>query len=179
MVGPPKYLSDLAKIEADVRVICRACGYEVDWDREGLARWILQRGGSTVWTEITRGMVCPKRKCKSTNHNAIAVPFSRRAPNEPVHLRPIERKVIEVALEVLRNAAARSPYGPVGTPSVRLALYALKLFLPDRQLLAEFWDKANNSDRPARSRGQRLTAASGVDSRLAFGGRLGRADRAF
>ena len=102
-----------------------------------------------MWTEITRGMICPKRKCESTNHYAIAVPFSRRAPNEPVHLRPIERKVIEVALEVLRDAAARSPYGPVGTPSVRLALYGLKLFLPDRHLLAEFWDKANNPNRPA------------------------------
>jgi len=31
MVGHPKHLSDLKKIEADVRFTCSRCGFEDDW----------------------------------------------------------------------------------------------------------------------------------------------------
>ena len=78
MVGPPKHLSDLDKIEADVRITCRRCGFEDDWDRGELARHVLAIGGNLVWTEVTRHMVCRRFGCGSTELRALAVPFARR-----------------------------------------------------------------------------------------------------
>jgi hypothetical protein len=48
MVGAAKHLSDLNKIEADVRITCRKCGFEDDWDRHELARHVLAIGGSLI-----------------------------------------------------------------------------------------------------------------------------------
>jgi hypothetical protein len=58
VVGAPKQLSDLNKIEADVRITCRQCGFEDDWTPAELARHVLAIGGSTVWSEVTRHLVC-------------------------------------------------------------------------------------------------------------------------
>ena len=45
MVVSPKHLSDLAKIEADVRIRCRECGFEEDWTIESLGRHLLETHG--------------------------------------------------------------------------------------------------------------------------------------
>ena len=46
-------LSDLATIEADVRITCRRCRFEEDWSRDDLARHLDALGGSEVSSAIT------------------------------------------------------------------------------------------------------------------------------
>jgi hypothetical protein len=147
MVGDPKQLSDLAKVEADVRIVCRCFTFEDDWDLNALARRLRRIGGSTVWTEITRGMRCNRPGCKSTNLYALPVEYGQAKPNAPVALSPLDRAMIDLALTILRDATRRSKTGQVGTADVRLALYVVHGHLRDAKLVREFWIAATEPDR--------------------------------
>ena len=81
MVGSPKHLSDLDKIEADERITCRRCGSEDDWTTADIARHLFEIGGSTIWSEIRRYMTCRRFGCGSSELWALAVPFARRPAN--------------------------------------------------------------------------------------------------
>lgn len=145
MVGPPKNLSDLDRIEADVRITCRACGWEIDWSVPELRTSLLASGGNTTWTQITRGMICGRPRCRSTNLYPLAVPFAQRAPNAPIRLLAIDRAIIAAALAILEEAARRSNSEPVATPAVRLALYATHRYHRDDELTRRYWEAAQMS----------------------------------
>jgi hypothetical protein len=111
VVSSPKHLSDLAKIEADVRITCRRCRFEVDWRREDVAQHLREIGGSLVWSEITRHMVCGRAGCGSPD------------------------------LRILREAVAGSAGQSVATIEVRLALLVLHRYVRNGVLIRQFWER--------------------------------------
>ena len=144
MVGHPKHLSDLAKIEADVRIICRECRLEEDWTAESLGRYLHRTKGSGVWSEITRGMKCRRLGCPSGDLYPLAVPFSRKPPNMPRKVSPLDAIRISVALQILRDAAKVADDGGAATLPVKLALYVLHPHLRDPELVREYWSYAEH-----------------------------------
>ena len=142
MVGPPKHLSDLEKIEADVRIICRQCRYEEDWTTASLSRFLHRTGGNATWTEITRGMRCRRLGCPSTLLYPLAVPFARKPANMPRKVSPLDALRISVALQILRDAAQVADQGRAATLPVKLALYVLHPHLRDPELVREYWSYA-------------------------------------
>ena len=78
MVGQPKNLADLRKIDADLRVVCRACGRRRVFDRELLHSDLLRRGKSTDWTLMPRHFRCSGRGCRSRDVRLEILPFARR-----------------------------------------------------------------------------------------------------
>lgn len=142
MVGPPKHLSDLAKIEADVRVTCRRCRFEVDWRREDLAQHLREIGGSLVWSEITRHMVCRRAGCGSPDLRALPVPYARRPANLRRRIGKLDERLIETALRILVDAVARSRGRSVATIEVRLALLVLHRYIRNGELIRQFWERA-------------------------------------
>lgn len=167
MVGSPKHLSDLARIEADVRIVCRRCGFEEDWTRAALAGHLLAIGGSQVWSEITRHLRCRRFGCGSTELRALAVPFGRRTANVPRRIGRLDQNLLAAALGVLEAAANRSRGQAVATLEVRLALLVVHRYARDRECVRRFWDRASTPDRsvdnglgePLQSIRQRLVAA--------------------
>lgn len=147
MVGQPKHLSDLHKIEADVRITCRRCRFEDDWTREALAAHLFAMGGSQVWSEITRHLRCRRFGCGSSDLRAQAVPCARRQANVPRRIGKLDAQLVRTAMKVLEEAVARSRGQAVATAQVRLALLVLYRYLRDRELVRRFWQFASMGTR--------------------------------
>lgn len=67
-----------------------------------------------------------------------ADPVRQAARPAPRH----RHALVNLSLQILREAAQRSAREPVGTIEVRLALHVLRPFVQEQQLLAEFWKAA-------------------------------------
>lgn len=147
MVGPPKHLSDLLKIEADVRITCRRCGFEDDWSREALAEHLFAIGGSQVWSEITRHLRCRRFGCGSADLRAVPVPYARRPANMPRRIGRLDAQLVGTAIKILEQAVARSNKQAVATLEVRLALLVIHRYARDRALVRRFWERASSSSR--------------------------------
>jgi hypothetical protein len=143
MVGSPKHLSDLDRIEADVRITCRRCGFEDDWTTADLARYLFEIGGSTVWSEITRYLTCRRFGCGSPELWALPVPFARRPANMKRRVGALDARTIDVALRILQAAASMQSGGSTATLEVRLALLVLYRFTRDREAVRKFWERAS------------------------------------
>ena len=124
MVGDPKNLSDLDKIEADVRITCWKCGFEDDWTVAALSRHLHETGGSTVWSVLTRTRSCRRFGCGSSDVRALIVPYARRPANMPRRIGELDRRLVDTALAILTEAA-RNRTGSAATLEVRLALLVL------------------------------------------------------
>ncbi|MBB5713883.1 hypothetical protein [Sphingomonas aerophila] len=147
MVGQPKHLSDLARIEADVRITCRECGFEEDWQRDAFARHLFALGASQVWSEITRALRCRRFGCGSTNLRAAAVPFARRAANMPRRVGRLDAHLLDTAMKVLEQAVHTSRGRAVATLELRLALLVVYRYSHDRDGVRHFWQRASAADR--------------------------------
>ena len=147
MVGSPKHLSDLARVEADVRIVCRRCGFEEDWTRAALAERLLAIGGSQVWSEITRHLRCRSFGCGSTELRALPVPFARRTANVPRRIGRLDQHLLGAALGVLEAASARSRGQAVATLEVRLALLVIHRYARDGDCVHRFWTRASTGNR--------------------------------
>lgn len=145
MVGQPKNLHDLAKIEADVRITCRRCRFEEDWTREDLARHLHAIGGSTVWSEITRHLTCRRHGCGSRDVRALPVPYARRQANVPRRVGKLDARLIAAAMGVLEQAASRG--GEARTVEVHLALLVAYRYARDAASVRAFWELAGRSGR--------------------------------
>ena len=143
MVGAPKHLSDLARIDADVRIACRTCGFEQDWARGDLARHLFEIGGSQVWSEITRHLRCRRFGCGSADLRAIPVPYARRGANMRRRIAKLDARLLASALELLDEAVRASRGEAVATPEVRLALLVVYAYSRDRDGVRRFWEKAS------------------------------------
>jgi hypothetical protein len=149
MVGAPKHLRDLAKIEADVRVTCRECGFEMDWTVADLTAHLISIGGNLTWSEVTRHLVCRRQACGSKRLRASAVPFARRQANLPRQIPKFDAHLIATAMGVLEEAVACSPGRDVATPEVRLALLVLYSYVRDAENARTFWSRAADAKRAA------------------------------
>lgn len=139
MVGSPKYLSDFARVEADVRIVCRRGGFEEGWTRAALAEHLLAIGGSQVWSEITRHLRCRSFGCGSTELCAPAVPFARRGTNVPRRIGRLDANLLGAALGVLEATVNRSRGQAVATLEVRLTLLVVRRYARDRGCVHRIW----------------------------------------
>lgn len=137
MVGPPKTLADLHRIEAQVRVTCRSCRATEVWELDALIAEVRQNGGNTDWNAARWAVKCPQR-CHAPMIDLLPLPFGRKRARRQAH----QHAVINLALQILREAARRSSREAVGTIEVRLALHVLRPFVREQRLLNEFWDAA-------------------------------------
>lgn len=137
MVGPPKNLSDLHRIEAQVRVTCTSCKATEIWELDALIAEVRNAGGNTDWQAARYSLKCPKR-CASPMISLLPIPFGRQRARR----RAYRHALINLALAILRDAASRSGREGVRTIEVRLALHVLRPFVRERHLLAAFWRSA-------------------------------------
>jgi hypothetical protein len=61
MVGPPKSLFDLHRIEAQVEVTCRSCRAMEVWELKALIAEAQNNGGNTNWNAARWSIKCPRR----------------------------------------------------------------------------------------------------------------------
>jgi hypothetical protein len=137
VVGDPKTLDELHKIEAQVRVTCRGCKATEVWDLHTLIAEVKSNGGSSDWRAARRSINCPKR-CASPMIDLLPLPFGKRRARREAH----RHALVNLSLQILREAAFRSSTQEVGTLEVRLALHVLRPFVRDQRLLNEFWRAA-------------------------------------
>jgi hypothetical protein len=143
--APIASLIDLRRTEATVRVTCKLCGHVTLHDREALIQYRKGTGSGLDWKAVQAELICWGKRCRG-NHVAVdAVPYS----DDPATLRRrrAETILINLALEVLDDAARRSTQGKVGTPDVRLALRVLHPFLNEPGLLQDYWRDATTDER--------------------------------
>lgn len=143
MVGSPKNLDDLRRVEASVQVTCNACGDVELIDRETLLHERTALGMSRDWQTVCADQSC--RRCQSKDVRVLPVPFGQNS--RELKQRRAENVLINLALQVLHDAAWLSTKGPVETPAVRLALRVLHPFLRDENLLREYWRGATEEPR--------------------------------
>lgn len=137
MVGDPKNLSDLHRIEAQVKVTCTSCKATEVWELDALIAEVRANGGNTDWHRARYAVKCPHR-CASPIIKLLPIPFGRERARKQAH----RHAIINLSLQILREAAARSATEPVGTIEVRLALHVLRPFVRDQQVLNAFWRSA-------------------------------------
>ena len=138
MVGPPKTLQDLRRIEGAVRITCWSCQKAHLRDREEL---IAERRFSRRpcdWPTVRGDLTC--HHCSSADVRVEAVPFGEGTAELRAHR--ARMLVMNLAIEVLRDAAERARTEQVGTPAVRLALRVLHPLVGDQAVLATFWNEA-------------------------------------
>ena len=161
MVGNPRFLSDLYRVEAQVRVTCRGCKATEIWELDALIAEVRRNGGNTDWRAARSAIKCP-RHCAAPWIDLAPIPFGRQRARRRAH----RDALINLALQILREAANRSSREAVGTIEVRLALHVLRPFVSDSRLLAEYWNAATIEPRhpwtschlPYRAIAARLTA---------------------
>lgn len=66
------------------------------------------------------------------------IPYGKQRARQRAH----RHALVNLALQILRDAAARSGQEAVGTVEVRLALHVLRPFVRDHTLLTDFWQAA-------------------------------------
>jgi hypothetical protein len=137
MVGDPKSLHDLHRIEAQVKVTCRSCRASEIWELAALIAEVKNNGGNTDWRAARSAIKCPRR-CASPMIHLSPIPFGKQRARKRAH----RHALINLALQILREAAQRSSQEAVGTTNVRLALHVLRPFVKDQRLLTEYWKAA-------------------------------------
>lgn len=78
MVGDPKSLHDLRRIEADILVTCRACGRSRGFDRELLMLDLMRRGQNGDWASLRNRVRCTAARCRSRDVRLVPIPFGER-----------------------------------------------------------------------------------------------------
>jgi hypothetical protein len=142
MVGPPKTLQDLRKVEGAVRVTCRACRKVNILDREHL---ILMRNlgrQSCDWSIVVRDMSCPN--CSDHDEKVDIEAFADGLPK--LRRRRAAMITIELALKILLLASYSGTSKSVPVEAVRLALRAVHPVLQDGAMLEGFWARYSDPD---------------------------------
>ncbi len=137
MVGPPKTLQDLRKVEGAVRVTCRQCGHVALLDREQLIAERLGFRQSCDWQTVRHDMTCRSPRCDSRDVAVEGVAFGEGMPE--LRRRRAVMITIELALQILLVAAYPSGHSPMPVEAIRLALRVLHPYLGDRAMLDTFW----------------------------------------
>lgn len=137
MVGAPKNLSDLHRIEAQVRVTCKSCRATEVWELADLITEVRNNGGNTDWRAARGFIKCPKH-CPSPLVTLLPIPYGKQRARRREH----RQALVNLSLHLLRDATGRSATEAVGTIEVRLALHVLRPFVQQQRTLNEFWHAA-------------------------------------
>lgn len=148
MVGPPKTLHDLRRVEAAVRIACRACKRTVLRDREELISERFFQRRSCEWPAVQTDMPCPH--CGDPDVRVDAIPFGQ--DNTELRARRARMLLMNLALKVLADAARTAKSHPealatVDATAVRLALRILHPFVRDQAMLTTFWVEVTATER--------------------------------
>jgi hypothetical protein len=146
VVGDPKTLHDLYRIEAQVKATCSSCGATEVWELGPLIDEVRANGGNTDWRSARYAVKCPHR-CASPIVSLLPIPFGKQRARSQALRRVRHSILVKLALDVLHEAATRSTSEIVGSDAVRLALHVLRPFVDDDRLLATFWDAATVVER--------------------------------
>ena len=84
MVGNPKNLSDLYRIEAQVQVTCKSCRAQEVWELDALIAEVRSAGGNTDWNTAKRSIKCPHR-CAAPMIDLLPLPFGKRRARKQAH----------------------------------------------------------------------------------------------
>jgi hypothetical protein len=104
---------------------------------DALITEVSNNGGNTDWKMARWAIKCPSR-CPAPRIDLVAIPFGKQRARRRAH----RHAVINLSLQILREAARRSAYEAVGTIDVRLALHVLRPFVRDQSLLTNYWNAA-------------------------------------
>lgn len=142
MVGDPKTLHDLYRVEAQVRVTCKSCRTSEVWELGALIDEVRQNGGNTDWRAARSAIRCPRR-CAAPMIHFLPLPYGKQRAHRHAH----RYALVNLALQVLREAAQRSATHAVGGIEVRLALHVLRPFVREQRLLVDYWKAATAEPR--------------------------------
>jgi hypothetical protein len=142
MVGPPKTLQDLRRVEGAVRVTCRACRATTLHDREELITMRATHRQSCDWAIVRATMVCGE--CTSRDVRVDGVPFGENMDELRRHR--ARMLLMNLALTVLKDAAWQPRDVNAATPAVRLALRVLHPMVADAVLLTSYWREVARTD---------------------------------
>ncbi len=137
MVGDPKTLHDLARVDGAVHVRCRVCGHVELKDREEMIRGRLFHRQSCDWEAVCRSQRCGSPKCDSADVRVSVAPYSQDM--DVLKRRRGAMITIGLALTLLKRSAYSGSRPSVPPEAVRLALRALHPFVGDRSLLERYW----------------------------------------
>jgi hypothetical protein len=111
-------------------------------DREELITERLFLRRSCEWPAVRADLICAK--CESADVRVDGVPFGER--DEDLRRHRARMVLMNVALQVLSEAAQRAQGERMATPSVRLALRVLHPFVGDQAMLAMFWNEVTSDE---------------------------------
>ena len=120
-----------------MKVTCISCKAAEVWELDALITEVRNNGGNTDWFTAKYAIKCPRR-CPSPTISLLPMPYGKQRARSRAH----RHALLNLSLQILREAAGRSREQAVGTIEVRLALHVLRPFVQDRHLLAEFWAAA-------------------------------------
>ena len=138
MVGHPKTLHDLRRVEAAVQVTCRTCGHVAVLDREEMISDRKHSRRSMEWAAVQHDQICRTAGCTSSDVLVLPLPFGQSMPE--VRQRRAMMLAVNLSLQVLEQACRKPPES--SRESVRLALRVLHPHVRDETLMLEFWEHA-------------------------------------
>jgi hypothetical protein len=147
MVGPPKRLEDLQKVDGAIRITCRSCKAVTMLDLAELIRARSARRASSDWRTVQQDQPCPV--CRSRAVRVDGVPFGENNPE--LRARRADARRLQLALEVLKEAAPRDSVMPAA--AIRLALRVIHPFVGDQQLLTTYWQQVMSEGKDGPFRG--------------------------
>lgn len=142
MVGPPKTLYDLRKVEGAVRVTCRSCKRRQLLDREELIQWRNLALKNCDWASVVHDTICGH--CTSRDVKVDIEAFADALPE--LRRRRAAMITLELALKILLSASYSGSRSSVPVEAVRLALRAVHPLLQDRVVLEGFWMRYADPD---------------------------------
>lgn len=138
MVGHPKSLHDLRRVEAAVQVTCLKCGHVAVLDREEMIGDRRHSLRSMEWAAVQHDQICRKSSCDSRDVVVLPLPFGQTVPE--LRERRAMMLAVNLSLQVLEQACRQPPES--SRESVRLALRVLHPHVRDAGLLLQFWEHA-------------------------------------
>jgi hypothetical protein len=109
VVSAPKNLSDLRRIEAQVKVTCTSCKATEIWELDALIAEVRSNGGNTDWHTARYAMKCPRR-CASPIIALLPIPYGRQRARSQAH----RHALVNLSLQILRDRRARCRGALVG-----------------------------------------------------------------
>ena len=143
MVGPPKTIDDLARLDANPVVSCRQCIWRVEYDRGRLSHLRIMAGLSNDWRTFCEEMRC--EDCGAPVRVSIKPFVSDTALRDGDMKKALVFKALCVLKESVEAAASGRAPASYGLRFALAYLYAVgdrrgEYF--DRQPYVEFWQLA-------------------------------------
>lgn len=88
----PKFLSDLQRWEANLRVTCRRCPHHGTFDPQQIEQWFRMRGWNTAWDVIGQRFRCDECGTKGASVSMVPKPTPLPLGNPP---RPVTERQIK------------------------------------------------------------------------------------